>query len=345
MIMKRITLKVALAVFVLLALLFVFASCDSYDEDYAIYDLWVGGVKVTTRNQNDVLGDGAVSYEGDGKAGVLTLNNASVDKEFDIGSETGVIMSNIDNLTIKLVGKNKIGMGKTTPVNGIVGTNLLFTGDGSLEIGARASCVTSINATFESGNIDTYIKTTDEDAMSFLGVGVWIQELLEVKGGTVNVHFATSMMAYSYGLYCTTDILVSGGTVNIREENAPYLAVGLIASEKITVKAGNVSAYGLDDAINAKYFEMTGGVVDAVALDYSMDGVCRLVYGAKFSGGEMTLSYVERFMPDSITLVSNDLTLDGMSVFAGENADSLTKIDSAEYDYTDSYIRIAREEN
>lgn len=342
--MKRIILKSALVMLMLLTLSTVFIACNSYDDDYAIYELWVGGIKVTTRNQNDILGDGTVSYEGDKKSGVLTFNNINLDKEFDIGSETGVIMSNIDDLTINLVGENKIGMGEKTPVNSIVGKKVTFTGNGSLEVGGRASCITAENVTFESGNIDTYIKTTDEDAMSFLGVGVWVQELLEIKSGTINVHFSTSMMAYSYGLYCTTDILISGGTVNISEENAPYLAVGLIASEKITVNAGAVNAYGLDDAINAKFFEMTGGTVDALALDFSTDGVCRLVYGAKFTGGEMTLSYVERLAPDSITLVSRDLSLEGVSVYGGDSRDGLSKKDES-YTYTDAYIRIAKEEN
>lgn len=342
--MRRIIFKFTLVTLMLLTLSTVFIACNSYDDDYAIYDLWVGGIKVTSRNQNDILGDGTVSYEGNRKSGVLTFNNMNLDKEFDIGSETGVIMSNIDDLTINLVGENKIGMGNKTPLNGIVGNNLLFTGDGSLEVGARASCITSMNATFESSKIDTYIKTTDEDAKSFIGVGVWIQELLEVKSGTVNVHFSASMMAYSYGLYCTTDILISGGTVNISEENAPYLAVGLIASEKLTVNAGTVNVYGLDDAMNAKYFEISGGVVDAVALDYTADGVCRLVYGAKFTGGEMTISFVERLVPDSVTVVSNDITLDGVSVFGGETKDTLIKMDETSYSYTDSYIRIAKEE-
>ena len=343
--MKKTVLKVALAILVLLTILTVFIACDSYDDDYAIFDLWVAGVKVTTRNQNDILGDGTVSYEGDRQCGVLTLNNASIDKEFDIGSETGVIMSNIDDLTIELVGENKVGMGETTPVNGLVGRDLTIKGSGSLEVGARASCITSINVTFESGKVDTYIKTTDEDAERFLGVGVWIQELLEIKSGTINIHFSTSMMAYSYGLYCTTDILISGGTVNISEENAPYLAVGLIASGKITVNAGTVNAYGLDDAINAKYFEMTGGTVDAQALDFSTDGVCRLVYGAKFTGGEMTLAYTQRLDPESVTLVSNDLVAEGVSVFGGEGVDALEKKDKATYTYTDSCIRIEKENN
>ena len=76
--MKKIILKVVIALVATLALSSVLISCARYDKDYAIYDLWVAGVKVTTRNQNDILGDGTVSYVGDRKSGVLTLNRANI---------------------------------------------------------------------------------------------------------------------------------------------------------------------------------------------------------------------------------------------------------------------------
>ena len=78
MIMKiKLTKRISLLL-IALFLLTMFTACRSYDKDYAIYDLWVAGVKVTTRNQADILGDGTVSYVGDGKSGILTLNGTNI---------------------------------------------------------------------------------------------------------------------------------------------------------------------------------------------------------------------------------------------------------------------------
>ena len=116
--MRNKLLKIASLLIVAILLVTTFSACSSYDEDYAIYDLWVAGVKVTTRNRADILGDGTVSYEGDGKSGTLTLNGTNIAECSDTEMEA-FIVSTIDNLTLNLVGENKIGMGEKAPVNGI----------------------------------------------------------------------------------------------------------------------------------------------------------------------------------------------------------------------------------
>ena len=116
--MRNKLLKIASLLIVAILLVTTFSACSSYDEDYAIYDVWVAGVKVTTRNRTDILGDGTVSYEGDGKSGTLTLNGTNIAECSDTEMEA-FIVSTIDNLTLNLVGENKIGMGEKAPVNGI----------------------------------------------------------------------------------------------------------------------------------------------------------------------------------------------------------------------------------
>ena len=61
--MKNKILKIASLLIIAIMLVTMFTACTSYDENYEIYDLWVAGVKVTTRNASDILGDGTVSYE------------------------------------------------------------------------------------------------------------------------------------------------------------------------------------------------------------------------------------------------------------------------------------------
>ena len=176
-----------------------FTACNTYDKNYQIYDIWVAGVKVTTRNQEDILGDGTASYVGNGQAGTLTLNNANI-TECSYEEVEAFIVSTIDHLTINLVGKNQIGMGEKTPVNAISGFDMTIKGEGSLAIGARASCIKGNELTVESGKIDTYVKTAEDEIASFIGVGLWAQELLTVNGGDIEVYYSPEYTALSYGL-------------------------------------------------------------------------------------------------------------------------------------------------
>ena len=317
-------------------------ACSSYDKEYTIYDLWVAGEKVTTRNQADILGDGTVSYVGDGKTGVLTLNGADIPETSDPEAEA-LIVSTIDHLTINLVGENSLGMGEKTPVNGISAFDLTIVGDGSIAVCARASCMKADTFIVESGTIDTYIKTAEDEVASFIGVGLWAQDLLTINGGDIEVHYLAQFSPLSYGLYCIKDVNVNGGSIRINSDDALFLAVGLISSENLNIAGGDVSVYGFDDAMNAKTYTMTGGMVNAEAVDIYADGVCRLVNKAEFSGGEMTLAALERMNPASITLYSNDLALDDMKVLGGENRDTLAAKDASNYAYTDTWICIVKE--
>ena len=353
------TVKKSIAILlVMLMIITPLSGCVSYDENYSIFELWVAGVKVTTRNQADILGDGTVSYVGDGTSGTLTLNGTNITESSDPNAEA-VIVSTIEHITINLVGENKIGMGEKAPVNGISAFDLTIQGKGSLAVGARASCIKADELTVESGNIDTYIKTAEDEIASFIGVGLWAQELLTVNGGDIEVHYDPEFSALSYGLYCVKDLTVNDGTITIKEENAAALGVGIISSEKLTIAGGNINVYGNDDAMNAKYFAMTGGTVNASAVDlflaginpetgefvFGSDGVCRLVNKAEFSGGSLTLTALDRMNPDVPTFFSKDLALDGMKVSGGDSTDALTEKDTSAYAYTDTCIRIEKEGN
>ncbi len=355
--MKKTIKKIVVLIVAMLMLCTTF-SCAKYDKNYTIYDLWVAGVKVTTRNQTDILGDGTISYVGNDKSGILTLNGANIE-EFSYTDAEAFIVSTIDDLTINLVGENKIGMGDKAPVNGISAYDLTIKGEGSLAIGARASCIKADTLIVESGNIDTYIKTAEDEIASFIGVGFWVQELFTINSGDISVHYAPEFTALSYGLYCVKDLTINGGNIEIKQEEATALAIGIISSEKLTIAGGNIFVYGNDDAINAKTFAMTGGTVNASAIDlflqgfdpsteqfvFGSDGVCRLVNKAEFSGGLFTLTAIERINPQVPTLYSKDITIDGMIVSGGESRESLAEKDISTYTYTDTCIRLEKEVN
>lgn len=80
------------------------------------YSVWVGGVQITSDNQNDVLGDGTVSYvptSGDNWA-TLYLENANIAKDYTEAfssscSYAGPILSK-ENLRIEYSGNNTVTM-------------------------------------------------------------------------------------------------------------------------------------------------------------------------------------------------------------------------------------------
>ena len=93
------------------------------------YNLWVGGVKVTSGNASNITGGGItrgkVTYDDSTKT--LTLDNVNIDSVYSfyngMGKDSAGIYVNIDSdddLTIKLVGENTI-TGKLTDPEEISG--------------------------------------------------------------------------------------------------------------------------------------------------------------------------------------------------------------------------------
>ena len=87
------------------------------------YKLWIAGTQVHTYNQDDILGDGTVSFNGN----TLTLNNATIDS-----NEKYAIYSELPNLNISLRGDNKIL--SNNPFSVIRVDNATVKGYGLLEI-------------------------------------------------------------------------------------------------------------------------------------------------------------------------------------------------------------------
>ena len=115
------------------------------------YNLWVGGVEVTSDNASNITGKGitgTVTYDDSTKT--LTLNNVNIDSVYSFrnwaGTDSAGIYVSSDfngDLTIKLVGENTI-TGKLTGSDissyGFfamgISTDLIFDGSGSLNISA-----------------------------------------------------------------------------------------------------------------------------------------------------------------------------------------------------------------
>jgi hypothetical protein len=179
----KVILSILLAISVLISALFAFVFfLDFAKTPFGIY---VAGIAVNRENDEDVLGDGTVSY--DEKNNILTLNNATIEYV------NTVVYSEID-LHIQLVGENKIICTDDDYAIGIyagdynLNKDLAIIGDGSLTIefpntGNEAAGISAANLTIAS---DLTVITPDCDS-SVNGI-VCASSLMVVNKATVTVN-------------------------------------------------------------------------------------------------------------------------------------------------------------
>ena len=144
------------------------------------YDIYVGGKRVTSGNQDDVFGDGTVAYAYDYDRGghVLTLNNADITSYSRMNGDTaGIYCAYNEPLYIELVGNNTISVADDTSsyVMGIYAyDHIHVTGDGMLTINVESNYNEDgngysygINADYESN--DVYLEADGEIAIHMTG--------------------------------------------------------------------------------------------------------------------------------------------------------------------------------
>ena len=146
--------------------------------DIRVVDKDGEAVQITSLNQNDVLGDGTVSfvYDDANEKGILTLNGAELSSEYEFPIDA----SDMANLEIVLKGKNKLGTEGTC----IIAKNLIFSGEGSLDITNlffyAVDCTGTVTVNGGSIKIDS-----PDSALCFDGA-------FTVNGGTVELIGAAS---------------------------------------------------------------------------------------------------------------------------------------------------------
>ncbi|MBQ6331455.1 MAG: hypothetical protein IJI34_01650, partial [Clostridia bacterium] len=150
------------------------ASASEVKIGVAEYPLWVGGVQVTSANQDDIFGDGTAKFEIiDGK-NVLTLNGYKLENY----NFSGILA---DGLDLTIVGSAEIGVtGATASVIAVNG-NLTLNGDFTLRADRQtgAALVVVGNLTVEGGALDVENTYEGNGAISIPGT-------MTVNGGTVH---------------------------------------------------------------------------------------------------------------------------------------------------------------
>ncbi len=121
------------------------------DED--IYDLWIGGERVTSGNKDDVTGEKTVTF--DPIDNILTLNRAEISLE----AEDCGIESKLDKLTVNIIGSNTITCYEenSAAIKGSGSNSIEFVSDvsedeesGSIGISAL-NPISDITATYKNG--------------------------------------------------------------------------------------------------------------------------------------------------------------------------------------------------
>ena len=190
-----------IAICVLLALTMLWsgfwgAALISFAKNLVVgdeYGIWVAGVSVTRANQDDILGNGMVSY--DPSNNVLVFNNALIEVDH------AAIQSEID-LSIELIGENKFVCKNEDYIPAIYAADnyqnkdLSFEGEGSL--------------TVEFQNVSSYMQ------------GILADHLTIACDITINTNDCESIVN---GIVCNSSlILTEGATVTVNHGAATHSA-------------------------------------------------------------------------------------------------------------------------
>ena len=176
----------------------VILTTEVYDlykanKDDSFYGIILAGVKVTRKNQDDILGDGTASYNEINQ--VLMLENAEItyDKQAADDGVSAIIYSLID-LTVLLTGENKfiVNAGDYVPAvyaaNYLLSKDIVFTGGGSLSIEYQSSPANAMGIYGEDVTVEADVTLTMLGGEA-ISNGVYVEGVLTVRNGatlTVN---------------------------------------------------------------------------------------------------------------------------------------------------------------
>ena len=210
------------------------------------YDLWVGGVRVTSENASAITGEGIsgnASYNAE--TATLTLEGATLTGLycFNNKNEFYAAVYSAGSLTVELIGDNRIesvDIKDSFSYNGIYSdANLTVCGSGSLIIdGTKTSRfmtgLSGAELTVESGSI--YVDSLESNKFA---TAIQVQSGdLTINGGNIDLYAAA-------GLYsCYGQVIINAGTVNV---NA--ISYGIYSNYKTVINGGSVYAYGATNGI------------------------------------------------------------------------------------------------
>ena len=280
--------KLIISALVVLATLCALCSvCTLSASAVNAYDLWVNNTQVTAQNAADVLGDGTVSY--DAATNTLTLSGANITECHTADIFTAGIYAEIADLTIDLVGENRI----TVPIEAgdmpdgsevaVASTkNIEISGTGKLwsntyvVTGAQDVVIKNCEISSDWICLGAMGDVTVEDATISGKVGLIGTETGDITLKNTNVPDGGNYI----GMYTETgDITIENCNVTIHsaavdEESTVPIAVGegggsfTVKNSVLDIK-GNM--YGILAPTSAGVFENVSGKIEAAgAAAYGM---------------------------------------------------------------------------
>ncbi len=218
------------------------------------YDLWVGGVRVTDANANNVLGDGTVSYTPaddtttPATPATLTLTNATISAGHDFtsgisagptGTNYAAIYSALSDLTIVVNGTCTVQYIEVSTTDDVSRGGIYCTGNLTIE-GATGS--DTLNA--YGGRNDCPGTQTGDSYGIFLGGSL--------TSSVNNLEATGNEAAAVRGIEARGPVTITKGRVcaTAGKSNTASSA-GLMAGDLVTVKdTGNLAAYSLGSLYN-----------------------------------------------------------------------------------------------
>ena len=299
------------------------------------YNLWVGGTRVTSLNEGDVLGTtsdnnkGKVSY--DDATRTLTLNGANIKSSYE--EETGIkygIYCKMRDLIINVTKNSTIDDGsRSANYNYGIMTdgNLTIRGEGTLAVtggndnqcwGIRANTITLDSTLVANGGANGGDNTVSRG----------------IEAKVINGNGKLTAKGEDYGIFAGGGLTINGCTVNARGRRKGVFAsnVALGATGTVTINGGTVTAIGDESGIGShNNVTINGGTVTATGTEYGIDAS----NNTTIKGGTVTASGVfQGINAGSVTIGEN------VSVKAGDSEGSAIDItDFSNWKHSEKWVK------
>lgn len=274
------------------------------------YNVWVGGIQVTSGNGSNVLGDGKVSYipATDTIPQTLKLTGASITTahEFDFNpyskGVSGIYVKG--DLNLVLIDNNSIG-GSSFDTSGAVSAGI-FVSQGNLNISGTGNLTASAGKADNSStgvNIENFDKcltisdganVTAIGGNAFYSRGVFVNGSLMIDGGSLTAkgdHSGDSSISYGVnGAYINSTFTIkNGGSLTAVGGKAKYTSGGAFfnnISNNIIVDGGSLTASASDAestsiGIKGDTISINGATVTASGKKQAIKAV--LTFGSSFA--------------------------------------------------------------
>ena len=265
--------------------------------------LWVGGQQITADQLTVSGGDGGTATY-DPAENTLTLNNYSSIGEGH--NNAAIYYGGTDTLNVVLMGESTVqGPDRESGVSyGIyAGGSLSFSGSGTLTaIGGTAT-----GESGESYGVFTYgsVTVSENGTLTATGgeasysYGVYASDAITVSGGSLTAPggTATGESGESYGVYAfSSSVTISGGTMTATGGTAAKRSCGVDASSSsVTIFGGTLTATGGEATdsygvfVNGGSVEVSGGSLETTGGAATNYSYGVVAYGfVTISGGTMT---------------------------------------------------------